>query len=179
MLKTLIRGIIILQVIYLPESHMAKKKKMKKGKGLRRLPAETQPAVQETETFTDALFEGEADAPDFAEEPVAIEPETVSEEPAEAAEEPAVIEPETVSEEPAEVAEEPEITETKPVSVTEDFIEKHQVRFEEAPHWIHEQVEDPSYIGGVRYLRNCRCSVCGNEVNMEKPVCPACGAKMA
>lgn len=133
---------------------------MKKGKGLRRLPAETQPAVQETETFTDALFEGEADAPDFAEEPAAIEPETVSEEPAAA-------------------AEEPEITETKPVSVTEDFIEKHQVRFEEAPHWIHEQVEDPSYIGGVRYLRNCRCSVCGNEVNMEKPVCPACGAKMA
>ena len=139
---------------------MAKKTKMKKGKGLRRLPAETQPAVQETETFTDALFEGEADAPDYAEEP-------------------AVIEPETVSEEPAAAAEEPEITETKPVSVTEDFIEKHQVRFEEAPHWIHEQVEDPSYIGGVRYLRNCRCSVCGNEVNMEKPVCPACGAKMA
>jgi rubrerythrin len=47
------------------------------------------------------------------------------------------------------------------------------------PHWIHKEVKDDTYIGGVRYLRACTCSSCGYESNQEKPVCPNCGAKMS
>lgn len=46
------------------------------------------------------------------------------------------------------------------------------------PHWIHHTVEDASYINGIKYLRECSCSVCGYVVHSEKDVCPHCGAKM-
>ena len=46
------------------------------------------------------------------------------------------------------------------------------------PHWIHEKVEDPSYVGGFRYARNCTCSVCGYEASFEKEKCPHCGTVM-
>ncbi|MBR4446102.1 MAG: hypothetical protein IKS37_09460 [Solobacterium sp.] len=46
------------------------------------------------------------------------------------------------------------------------------------PHWEHEKIEDPSYVLGYRYARNCRCSVCGYESSFEKPECPRCRKKM-
>ncbi len=46
------------------------------------------------------------------------------------------------------------------------------------PHWIHEKIEDPSYVGGFRYARNCTCSECGYESSFEKKTCPHCGVKM-
>lgn len=45
-------------------------------------------------------------------------------------------------------------------------------------YWIHERREDKSSISGYIYLPQCKCSNCGNSVNMEKPVCPYCGALM-
>ncbi len=46
------------------------------------------------------------------------------------------------------------------------------------PHWIHHTVEDPNYVGGVKYLPTCDCSECGYTSNTEHKVCPHCGAKM-
>ncbi len=45
-------------------------------------------------------------------------------------------------------------------------------------YWIHERVEDTNSVTGYFYKRECTCSECGNQVNMEKPVCPYCGAVM-
>lgn len=47
-----------------------------------------------------------------------------------------------------------------------------------APHWIHHTRKDENVIGGVVYLPQCDCSECGFTVNMEKAVCPHCGAIM-
>ena len=46
------------------------------------------------------------------------------------------------------------------------------------PHWIHETVDDDTYVIGKRYLRECTCSECGYKVSFERPVCPHCGVKM-
>lgn len=46
------------------------------------------------------------------------------------------------------------------------------------PHWIHKTVKDDSFVSGVRYLRECTCSECGYEANLEHRVCPHCGADM-
>ena len=46
------------------------------------------------------------------------------------------------------------------------------------PHWIHETVDDASYIGGKKYLRECTCSECGFKVSFERQYCPHCGVKM-
>ena len=46
------------------------------------------------------------------------------------------------------------------------------------PYWIHDTKEDPSLITGIRYLPGCTCYECGYHSNMEKPVCPQCGADM-
>ena len=192
---------------------MAKKKKLKKGKGLPKLPfsretAEEKPADVNTEvihtgSFVADLF-GEEPEPEEIPEPETVqEPEIIPE--PETPQEPEIVpEPETVQEpeitepepevipepepEPEVIPEpepEPEVIpepepepEPEPADVADPFREKHHVKFEEAPHWIHDQVADESYVGGYRWLRSCRCSVCGQEVNMEKPVCPSCGAKM-
>lgn len=45
-------------------------------------------------------------------------------------------------------------------------------------HWIHKKIEDPAAVSGFFYTRECACSNCGKEVNMEKPRCPFCGAVM-
>ena len=45
-------------------------------------------------------------------------------------------------------------------------------------YWIHDKVEDPSAISGFFYKRECKCSECDYQVNMEKKVCPNCGAIM-
>ncbi len=45
-------------------------------------------------------------------------------------------------------------------------------------YWIHEKVEDPTAISGFFYKRECKCSECDYQVNMEKKVCPNCGAIM-
>lgn len=47
------------------------------------------------------------------------------------------------------------------------------------PHWIHDKREDPSSVTGFIYLPGCTCSSCGYHSNMEKPVCPHCGARMS
>lgn len=75
-------------------------------------------------------------------------------------------EQETVQEEPVSVPEEPEEP-AKEVSV-----------FMEPPHWIHHTKTDESVVGGIIYLPQCDCSVCGFTVNMEKKICPHCGSKM-
>lgn len=46
------------------------------------------------------------------------------------------------------------------------------------PHWIHEKIEDKTYVTGYRYGRRCRCSSCGHEASFEKEICPGCGRKM-
>lgn len=45
-------------------------------------------------------------------------------------------------------------------------------------YWVHRKIEDPSAVSGFFYARECTCSNCGKEVNMEKPQCPFCGAVM-
>ena len=45
-------------------------------------------------------------------------------------------------------------------------------------HWIHKKIEDPAAVSGFFYTRECACSNCDKEVNMEKPRCPFCGAVM-
>ena len=35
-------------------------------------------------------------------------------------------------------------------------------------YWIHRKIEDPSAVSGFFYARECTCSNCGKEVNMEK-----------
>ena len=45
-------------------------------------------------------------------------------------------------------------------------------------HWIHKKIEDPTAVSGFFYARECTCSNCGKEVNMEKPHCTLCGAIM-
>lgn len=46
------------------------------------------------------------------------------------------------------------------------------------PHWIHHFVEDPTYIGGRKYLPECECSECGYVSATEHNVCPHCGVRM-
>lgn len=45
-------------------------------------------------------------------------------------------------------------------------------------YWIHKKVEDKTSVNGVMYLAECKCSNCGFEANIEKPVCPHCQAIM-
>lgn len=45
-------------------------------------------------------------------------------------------------------------------------------------YWIHKKKEDKNSVSGFIYLRECTCSNCGYEANMEKPVCPSCQAIM-
>ena len=45
-------------------------------------------------------------------------------------------------------------------------------------YWIHEKIEDSTSITGYLYQRECKCSECGYQVNMEKQICPNCGAHM-
>ncbi len=46
------------------------------------------------------------------------------------------------------------------------------------PHWIHDTVEDESYVTGYKVLPSCVCSECGYHSNSEKTVCPKCGERM-
>ena len=43
--------------------------------------------------------------------------------------------------------------------------------------WIHDEVDDPAYLNGKKYLPSCTCSNCGYHSNREKRVCPQCGLK--
>lgn len=45
-------------------------------------------------------------------------------------------------------------------------------------YWIHKRKEDINSVSGYIYLRECKCSNCGYEANMEKPICPHCLAVM-
>lgn len=45
-------------------------------------------------------------------------------------------------------------------------------------YWIHEKIKDNTSVTGYLYQRECKCSECGYQVNMEKQVCPNCGAHM-
>lgn len=45
-------------------------------------------------------------------------------------------------------------------------------------HWIHEKIENESSVTGFVYTRECTCSECGYKANIEKTICPHCGAKM-
>ena len=45
-------------------------------------------------------------------------------------------------------------------------------------YWIHEKIADESAVNGYFYSRECTCSECGKEVNMEKERCPYCAAIM-
>jgi len=45
-------------------------------------------------------------------------------------------------------------------------------------YWIHHKRETENSTSGFFYLPVCDCSVCGKTVNMEKKICPYCGAVM-
>ena len=45
-------------------------------------------------------------------------------------------------------------------------------------YWIHRKIADHVAVSGFFYARECSCSNCGKEVNMEKERCPFCGAVM-
>lgn len=45
-------------------------------------------------------------------------------------------------------------------------------------YWIYEKIEDSTSVTGYLYQRECKCSECGYQVNMEKQVCPNCGTHM-
>lgn len=45
-------------------------------------------------------------------------------------------------------------------------------------YWIHEKVPSEESVSGYYYKRECTCSSCGYHVNMERPICPHCGAIM-
>lgn len=45
-------------------------------------------------------------------------------------------------------------------------------------YWIHEKIQDSTSVTGYLYQRECKCSECGYQVNMEKQICPNCGAYM-
>lgn len=45
-------------------------------------------------------------------------------------------------------------------------------------YWIHEKIKNENSVSGFIYKRECTCSNCGKEVNMEKEKCPYCGAVM-
>lgn len=45
-------------------------------------------------------------------------------------------------------------------------------------YWIPHKVEDKKYISGYRYLPSADCSICGTTTNLQKPICPHCGAIM-
>ncbi len=45
-------------------------------------------------------------------------------------------------------------------------------------YWLHHRQKDENMVGGWKYLMVCDCSQCGGTVNMEKGVCPYCGAIM-
>lgn len=45
-------------------------------------------------------------------------------------------------------------------------------------YWIHKKIIDDSAVSGYFYSRECTCSECEKEVNMEKESCPYCGAIM-
>ena len=72
----------------------------------------------------------------------------------------------------------PEGTETEEMS--EEILEEKETETEteEGPHWIHDVVEDTSYVTGFKVLPSCKCSECGYHANRPKVVCPVCGAKM-
>ena len=42
------------------------------------------------------------------------------------------------------------------------------------PHWIHHTQKDERFVGGLIYLRECECSVCGYVAEREMPICPKC-----
>ena len=45
-------------------------------------------------------------------------------------------------------------------------------------YWIHQRIKDDTAVSGFFYERKCNCSECGYEANMEKKICPHCGAIM-
>jgi len=45
-------------------------------------------------------------------------------------------------------------------------------------YWIHEKRKDPASVNGFIYEAACKCSACGYRTNLEKKVCPNCGAVM-
>lgn len=45
-------------------------------------------------------------------------------------------------------------------------------------YWIHKQIPNEQALNGFFYSRECKCSECGYESNIEKPVCPNCKAQM-
>lgn len=45
-------------------------------------------------------------------------------------------------------------------------------------YWIHKKIRAEHSVTGYVYERQCTCSNCGEVTNMEKKVCPSCGAIM-
>ena len=45
-------------------------------------------------------------------------------------------------------------------------------------YWIHKKVESKKFVKGWYWERQCTCSSCGFQANMEKDICPRCGAIM-
>ena len=45
-------------------------------------------------------------------------------------------------------------------------------------YWIHAKIPSEQFVNGFYYSRQCTCSNCGCECNVEKDVCPECDAVM-
>ncbi len=45
-------------------------------------------------------------------------------------------------------------------------------------HWIHHKRPEADSLTGFFYLPGCDCSNCGYTANLEKKICPSCGAVM-
>jgi lipopolysaccharide biosynthesis regulator YciM len=59
-----------------------------------------------------------------------------------------------------------------------EVIERDRGNMTKHAYWIHHAVKDETQVDGYKYLMNCDCSNCGYAANLEKPVCPSCGAVM-
>lgn len=84
---------------------------------------------------------------------------------------------ETETEDEPQIPETEETAQEEPVPEPEPPVKEISV-FMEPPHWVHHTKTDDSVVGGIIYLPQCDCSVCGFTVNMEKKICPHCGSKM-
>ena len=45
-------------------------------------------------------------------------------------------------------------------------------------YWIHKKIPNENATKGFFYSRECKCSACGYEANIEKKSCPSCKAIM-
>ena len=90
--------------------------------------------------------------------------------------------PPPVEEEPEVEVEFYEMEEPAPEEepVVDEDIDQIAEKLEEVgkPIWIHDKIENPSFVTGYMILKSCTCGVCGYHTNIERDVCPNCNTVM-